>query len=463
VEVFVARQAIFDRNLGLFAYELLFRSCQRNSAAATDDTASTLQVFANSLFSSGLEALACNAPVFINFGQELLTSKFTSLFPPKSVVIEILETVKPLPDVIASCQTLKKMGYLLALDDVVGERRNDQLVEVANFIKVDFRGTTREEQLRIAQSFHSRGKRLVAEKVETHEEFAWACEAGYDYFQGFFFAKPTLLRGQNVPSAKVNSLRLLRELQYPELEFERLETVIRCDISLTYKLFRYVNSALFARSKAISNIKDALVVMGELDIRRWITLATLPALGAGGARELMVHALVRAKFCEMLADAAGIDPASDAFLVGMFSLLDALVDRPLSEILVELNLPAAICAPLLGTSGPTAVSVIYEIALRYETGEWTALDSLMKQVSLQGQAVADLYLKAIAWSDEMFGLVSAEPPSSAGPARSEGSAKRTEFEGTAASGLLAMHNALEQTRTVQSGYPHVQNGRRSFK
>ena len=440
MEVFVARHAIFDRNLGLFAYELLFRSCQRNSAEVTDDTASTLQVLANSLLSSGLEELVCNSPVFINFGQELLTSKFTSLFPPKSVVVEILETVTPSPEIITSCENLKKMGYLLALDDVVGERRNDQLIEVANFVKVDFRGTTREEQLRISQSLHARGKRLVAEKVETHEEFAWACEAGYDYFQGFFFAKPTLLRGQHVPSAKVNSLRLLRELQHPELDFTRLENVIRCDISLTYKLFRYVNSALFNRSKAISSVKDALVVMGELDIRRWITLATLPGLAAGSTRELMVHALVRAKFCEMLAEAAGVNPPADAFLVGMFSLLDALVDRPLSEIVVELNLPAVIRAALLGTSGLTGVSIVYEIALRYEAGDWNTLDVLTKQMFLQGHVVANLYLQSIRWSNDMFSLVGAEPPDPAG------AAKHPDSELKIPQGLLAMRSTLENAR-----------------
>ncbi|MBV9264863.1 MAG: hypothetical protein JO061_01720, partial [Acidobacteriaceae bacterium] len=168
MDVFIARHAIFDRNLSLFGYELLFRSCQRNTADVTDDTASTLQVLANSVLSSGLEVLACTAPVFINFGQQLLTSEFTSLFPPRLVVIEILETVKPSPEVIASCLTLKKLGYMLALDDVVGMRRgDDELVGLANFVKVDFRATTRDEQMRLGKAFGSDGRRLIAEKVET--------------------------------------------------------------------------------------------------------------------------------------------------------------------------------------------------------------------------------------------------------------------------------------------------------
>jgi EAL and modified HD-GYP domain-containing signal transduction protein len=411
VDVFIARHAIFDRSLSLFGYELLFRSCERNTAEIACDTASTLQVLANSLLSSGLEVLASNAPVFVNFGQELLTSKWTSLFPPKSVVIEILESVKPSPEVLAACQSLKKLGYLLALDGVTGERVGDELMELANFIKVDFRRTTREEQQQIARTLRGKGKQLVAEKVETHEEFAWACEAGYHYFQGFFFAKPTLLKGQHTTSIKVKSLSLLRELQHEELDFDRIESTIRCDISLTYKLFKYVNSAIFYRQKTITSIKSALMVMGDLDVRRWITLATLPGLASGSSRELVVHALVRAKFCEMLAQEAAVTPLSDAFLVGMFSLLNALVDRPLPEVVAELNLPASICGPLLGlgTTGATSVSLIYQMAMRYEEGEWDQLEKLAKQLSLPPHVTTTLYLQAIQWSNQMLDLVGSEP------------------------------------------------------
>lgn len=431
VDVFIARHAIFDRNLSLFGYELLFRSCQQNVCTVRDDTNTTLQVLANSLLSSGLEVLACNAPVFINFGEQLLTSEFTSLFPPKSVVIEILETVKPSPQVIASCIELKKMGYLLALDDVLGDRRSDdELGALANFVKVDFRGTTRDDQARLAKAFSGRGRRLIAEKVETHEEFEWAREAGYDYFQGFFFAKPTLLKGQQVPSIKINSLRLLKELQNDDLDFRKIEDIIRCDISLSYKLFRYVNSALFARAKAISSVRDALVVLGELDTRRWITLATLPGLAVGSVRELIVHALVRARFCERLADAAGILPASDAFLVGMFSLLDALVNRPLSEILLELNLPASIRAPLLGTAGPTGVSTVYDIALRYEAGDWDALDTLMQRLFLPAGSISDVYMEAVVWANQMFSLVD-EPATKTSTTKSD---------------LVAVQKAIEQSQ-----------------
>jgi c-di-GMP-related signal transduction protein len=442
VEVFVARHAIFDRNLSLFGYELLFRSCQRNSCDETDDTASTLQVLANSLLSSGLDAISCNAPVFINFGQELLTSEWTSLFPPKSLVIEILESVKPDPEVIASCLNLKKLGYVLALDDVVGNTQpNAELIDVANFVKVDFRCTSKAEQAELARTLKDSGKRLLAEKVETHEEFQWACEAGYDYFQGFFFARPTLLKGHHIPNMKVNALRLLRELQRPDLDFFRLEGLIKLDISLTYKLFRYVNSALFARSSQVASIKEALIVLGELDARRWITLATLPGLAVGTTRELIVHALVRARFCEMIAAAARLSEPSDAFLVGMFSLLDALVDRPLPEVLLELNLPTPISNALLNVGANTGIAAVFQTALAYEAGNWAALDGLVQQLALRGQVISDLYLEAIRWSGEMFNLVGPESSTRVGYSQQIRS-------GGVAHGLLSMEKAIGTKQTV---------------
>jgi len=406
MEVFVARHAIFDKSLSLFGYELLFRSAQRDSADVLDDTASTLQVLANALLSSGLDTLSSNTPAFVNFGRELLTSDWTSLLPPSAVVVEILESVDPDPQVIEACHNLQKQGYRLALDDVTGTaEEKGPLLDLVNFVKVDFRATSRDEQMRLATLLRPRGRKLLAEKVETYQEFVWACEAGYDYFQGFFFARPALLRGHHIPGTKIDALRLLRELRHPELDFDRLEEMIRCDISLTYKLFRYVNSALFARRHELRSIKEALLVLGESGIRRWITLATLPALAAGTAHELMVHALVRARFCELLADAAHSRPSSDAFLAGLFSLLDALVDRPLLEILPELSLPEHINRVLLGTALNSPLAAVYRTVLAYERGEWESLDALIQTLKIPHSLVSDFYLQAISWAREMLNLV----------------------------------------------------------
>lgn len=409
VDVFVARHAIFNRDLSLFAYELLFRSCGQNQCDRSDATA-TLQVLANTLLSAGLEKLTNNAPAFINFGRDLITSHWTSVFPPSSVVIEILESVDAGEDVIAACQELKNAGYLLALDDVDGSEREESLLAVANFVKVDFRITSKEEQLALAHKLKGRGKRLIAEKVETPEEFKWAYDAGYDLFQGFFFARPTLLKGRHVPVGKVNALRMIRELQRPELDFPKLENLIRCDVSLSYKLFRYVNSALFSRPREISSVKEALMIMGEIDVRRWMTLVTLPGLAAGKSNELIVHALVRARFCELLAERAHIPEAGDAFLLGLFSLLDVLMDRALPEVLAEMPLPPAIKQALLDPADAGPLARVYRVAVSYQTAEWSDVEREAATLSIPMDRIAGDYLDAVGWSTEMFAGISCEGP-----------------------------------------------------
>lgn len=445
MDVFLARQAIFDRTASLFGYELLFRSSPANTARVIDDSSSTLHVLANSLLTSGFQSVSSGAPVFVNFGKEMLTSDWTSLFPPQSVVIEILESVRPDPEVIEACLKLRSLGYRIALDDVFEEEGNADLVELAHFVKIDFRQTTTEAQRRLAQKYHRLGKYLLAEKVETHAEFESAREAGYDLFQGFFFAKPTLLKGHQIPNLKVNALRLLSESQRSDLNYPSLENIIKSDVSLTYKLFRYVNSALFARAKPVSAIREALVVMGELDIRRWITLATLPDLGAGQIRELVLHALVRARFCEALADAGGILRSGDAFIVGMFSLLDALVNRPLAEVLAELTLPEHLCKAMLDPSDSSKVANVFRIALHYEAGEWTEVSSRVARLGLSEQAVSGIYVEAINWSDQIVKLIDrgtgSRPEGIAGVART-----------SSASDLMAMRKAITPRAVLE---PHV--------
>ena len=401
VEVFIARQAILDRKQRLFGYELLFRPCRQGTADVVDDSSSTLQVLSNTLLSSGLPALCGASPVFINFGRELLVSHWTSLFPPDSVVIEILESVKADPEVVAACVELKKKGYCLALDDVT-EQVDPELLELADFVKIDFLASSRETQAQLATLFHKAGKRLLAEKIETQEEFLWAKELGFEFFQGFFFAKPVLLEGRQVPTVKGSALRLLMEIRHPDLDFHRLELLIKCDVSLTYKLLRYANSALFGRSRPISAVRDALVVLGELDVRRWVVLATLLDLSAGTTQVLILHALVRARFCETLAIAARLSCPSDLFLIGMFSLLDALAHRPLPELLGDLALPKSIVEPLLGERCETAAGTIYHIARQYEAADWPTVGLLIESLDLPEQIVSDLYLEAVNWAGLML-------------------------------------------------------------
>jgi c-di-GMP-related signal transduction protein len=402
MDVFVARQPIFDRASQLYAYELLFRSGDvHNHCDATDSASATTQVIANSLLTIGLENVVCGKKAFINFDHGLLAGGVHSMLPPETVVLEILETVDPTDDLIAMCQELNQQGYTLALDDFVGLPRIEPLTHIAKLIKVDMLATTKAEQQRILQTYRPRGIAMVAEKVETQAEFEWARDAGYDYFQGYFFARPAVLKGNQIPAAKINCLRLLRELQYEDLDFDRLRTIISEDLSFSYKLLRYVNSALFAGYEETQSISYALARLGEEAIRHWAALAALPVLAKDKPGELVTHSLVRARFSEQLAKLANIPETGRGFLMGLFSLLDALIDVPLQEALHQAGVASAITAALLGTaSKDDPLRKIYMLLCQYEAGDWEAVSASAAKLKIKSSDISQAYSDSTLWAQQ---------------------------------------------------------------
>ena len=265
MDVFVARQPIFDRESRVYAYELLYRSnADFNQFTGTDEDRPTLEVIAGSLLTIGLTSIAGGKKAFINFGRNLLVDGLVSMLPRDNVVIEVLETAEPDAEVVDTCRKLRKLGYTIALDDFAWHPRFEQLIEVAHVIKIDMRLTSRAEQERLVSTYQPRGIAMLAEKVETREEFEWAANLGYDYFQGYFFARPAIISAKEIQPAVFTCLQLLKQLQSPELDFKKLETLISADVALAYKLFRYVNSVLFARRGNIQSIRRALAHLARM-------------------------------------------------------------------------------------------------------------------------------------------------------------------------------------------------------
>ncbi len=404
LEVLVARQAIFDRKRQLYAYELLYRSdSKRNEFDGTDATSATEHVISNTLLSIGLENILCGKKAFLNFDHRLLSNGMHLSLPRQTIVVEILETVKPTPDLIALCESIHKEGYSIALDDFVSQPEFEPLTRVADVIKVDLRSTSKEEQERLLRVYKPQGIMMLAEKVETHEEFEWARKAGYDLFQGYFFARPVIVSGRQIPAVQAICLRLLRETQKRDLDFQRIEVLIRGDVSLAFKLLRYVNSALFARRQKTSSIGPALVMLGEEGIRRWVALATLPMLATGKPGELVTLSIVRARFCERLAQLGTQARHSDAFIMGMFSLLDALIDCPLDEALHSIDLDASIREALLGTAPEQNIlAKIYQLTRRYEAGDWDEIEQLAADCGVPASAVGAAYIESTLWADRLL-------------------------------------------------------------
>jgi EAL and modified HD-GYP domain-containing signal transduction protein len=404
MEVFVARQAIFDRKRQLYAYELLYRSdAARNEFDGTDASSATRQVISSTLLSIGLENILCGKKAFLNFDHRLLSDGMHLSLPRQAIVIEILESVQPTEDLIALCRSIHEQGYSIALDDFVSQPEFEPLTRIAKLIKVDLRATAKPEQERLLRTYKPRGIMMLAEKVETYEEFEWARCAGYDLFQGYFFARPVIVCGRQIPVVKATCIRLLREAQQKDLDFKRLEVLIRGDVSLTFQLLRYANSALFGRSDKTSSIGRALLVLGEDGIRRWVALATLPILATNKPGELVTLSIVRARFCERLAQLGGIVQHGDAFMMGMFSLLDALIDCPLDAALREVDLAPGIAEALLGTAPKQDVlAKIFQLTRRYELGDWDEVDGLGRDCGVPAAAVGAAYVESTLWADRLL-------------------------------------------------------------
>jgi c-di-GMP-related signal transduction protein len=402
LDVYVARQAIFDRARRVHGYELLFRANGvQNEFDGTDPASATAQVLANSLLAIGLENLVGEKLAFVNFNRELLLKDWHALLPRKGAVIEVLETVEPDEEVVAACRKLREQGYQIALDDFVLRDGWDPLLGVANVLKIEIRSLPEGEHEALVSSCHARGLKMLAEKVETYEEFAWARKTGYDYFQGFFFARPAIVHAKLVPVVKSNCIRLLREAMRPDLNLARLDPIIAADVALSYKLLRYVNSALFSLPSKIQSLRHALAFLGDAELRRWIALAVLPRLAEDKTAELVTHSLVRARFCEAAAALTGKPLGEHAFLMGLFSLLDALIDRPLEELLVDVGLAPEIVAALLDTSAEGDVlTTIYQLALHYEAGNWEAVDEISLRARIVPSALRVAYSEAVSWTEE---------------------------------------------------------------
>ncbi len=413
--LFIARQPILNLGLNTFAYELLFRSGCSNQFDGVDQAAATNSVISNTFLSFGIDRVMGECKCFVNFPRDLLVSDDPLGLPPEKVLIEVLETVDPDPEVIRACRRLKDQGYHLALDDFVNRPDCGPLVDLADFVKIDFCATSPSDCRAICSEFRKRGIRMLAEKVETQEVFENARGMGYGYFQGYFFAKPQILTVRDIPVPKINALRLLHELHRPELDFSRLDHLIRNDLSTSYKLLRLLNSAAFGWIEPVDNIFHGLVMLGEDAVRKWVALAATANLAVDRVPELARTAVSRARLCELIAERTdSISSASEFFLMGLFSLLDVMLGRPLAELLPEIGLHRDICSALCRHPDPSAdhFRCVLDLCLACEEADLSEVKRLSGLLNLPCDEVAGLNLSAMSWAD---GVWTDGPPNTLSP------------------------------------------------
>ncbi len=399
-EIYVARQPIFDRSGQVYAYELLYRSSLDNYFNHHDGDEASSSVINDSMFGFGLDSLTGGKTAFINLTRTVLLNEWITVIPRELVAVEVLETVDPDEAVIAACQKLKKDGYRVVLDDFVYEARFEPLLELADIVKIDFIISSKEERAAMCQRFSDKPFLMLAEKVESHAEYQEALALGFSYFQGYFFCKPEVVSRKDIPGFKLNYLRFLQELNQPDLDFSNMERIIKHDIALSYKLLRYINSVSFGWRKEVESIKQALVMLGERPLRKWAALAAFSSIAEDKPPELLTTSLVRASFCELIAaDVSMKGKELDLFFIGMLSVVDALVDRPIEEILDEINISDEVKEALI--DGGTPAANILQLITAYQQAEWQQVSEMVELLGIDEARVPKLYCEAIAWADEV--------------------------------------------------------------
>jgi len=409
VNFFVARQPIFNSQGTVYGYELLFRSCLDNSFDRTEARPASSLVVSNRFFSTGAAKLLAGKKAFIRVAADMLVAGVPLLVSPELIVVEITETIQVDADLLAVCRSLKEKGYLLALDDYNGQPHLDPLLDFADIVKVDFGGLSGADRRRIAGEHRARKSKMLAEKVETQEEFDSARDAGYTYFQGLFFARPKLVRGPEVAGFKLN-LRILAEAHRPDIDFDEIVKLIKQEISLAARLLRYINSAAFSFRGHIASLPQALALLGERAVRDWLSAAVLMNLAKNKPGELIIHAILRARFCELIARSANFSAGQQhtLFLIGMFSLLDAVVDRPLDQLLAELPLSSEVRGVLLGNAPQGDLwAEVFASVKAYEAADWSTLSASAGRLGISNHVIQPLYLESADWSAHVFQSASA--------------------------------------------------------
>ncbi len=401
MEVFIARQPIFDKKKNVYAYELLYRTGERNVAGVIDGDQATSSVVGNALMLAGLETLTQNRLAFINFTKQLIIDEIPTVFSNENLVIEILEDIVPDPEFIASCKRLKEKGYTIALDDFVLDYPYESILDLADIIKVDFLLTTPQERKMIIQKYGNRNICFLAEKIETLEQFEEAMAYGYTYFQGYFFSKPVIMKHTDIKPASLNYIKILEELDSNVPEYERIASVIEADVSLSYKLLRLINSAAFYTNSRVTSIKHALVMLGFKEIRKWISIVMLRELAEGKPDEIIRVSLLRGRMGEILSNQFDLESRrTEVFLMGMFSMIDTLMGQSMENALTVLPLEDDVKAGILGEKN--AFSDLFRIVTAYEKGNWDYLFLKAKAYDVGLNIFPDAYIEAAKWTTAVF-------------------------------------------------------------
>ena len=407
-QVFIARQPIFETvSQRLYGYELLFRSSEENKYTATDGRLASSQTINRAVHSIGLDAVVGEKKAFINITRDLLLEEIYCLLPPQQTVVEILEDLTLDEQVVEACVKLRAAGYGLALDDITDADRCVPLAPFVDIIKLDFANISKKDRRDVCKKLAPFAGKLLAEKVETKEDLEEATQLGCRYVQGYFFCKPEIVKGRGLTGAEVIYLQFLRELNCAQLDYARLEKVIKQDVSLAYKLLRYLNSAAIGLRHKVTSVQQALALLGERALRQWGWLVVVTSINSKKPPELMLTSLIRAHFCEAIARKLNMtDRQLDLFLIGLLSSIDAALGMPMDQILAQTCVSDDVRKVLLNDpAAPKDMVRMYQLALACERGAWGTVVQASMGLRLTQSDIATIYYDALSWANQIFTVV----------------------------------------------------------
>jgi c-di-GMP phosphodiesterase len=392
-DVFVARQPIFDGQLDLWGYELLFRRANEEQALIDDHDEATSTVVINSFTEIGLERLVGEHAAWLNVSRDFILRTLPMTLPPKRIVLELLENQPVDEELVEAIARLHELGYTIALDDFSWDEQYAPLFDYVGIVKFDYLARGIDEIAADAERLRDRGITLLAEKVETRERYRQALELGFELAQGYFFCQPEIVRAKGVAANRMSVFQLVAALQDPAVTLHEIEALISRDVALSYRLLRYINSAFFGLRRQVDSIRHAVALLGLDNVKRWSTLTAFAGIEEK-PRELITTALVRARFCELAGERFGEKNADQLFTLGLFSVVDALMDAPMPEVLRAIPFPEETKAALIAGHG--SMGQLLECAIACERGN--------PHTAPRGGAtvgeIAHAYGEALAWATQ---------------------------------------------------------------
>lgn len=393
-EALVGRQPIYNLELEVYGYELLFRSGGDMTADFLDGDMATSRVILNTFHEIGMSEVVGERRAFINLTRGFIVGEYALPVPREGVVLEVLENIPADPEVLRGLQELSEAGYCLALDDFILTEERKPMLEFANIVKFDLYNMNEEQVKEQIEVMRKQDLLLVAECIETVEEFESCVEMGFDLFQGYFLSRPKTIAGKRVPENRIGVLRVLAKLMDPNSDLDELERLISTDVTLSYKLLRHINSAAQGMPRKVDSVRETIVRLGRESIRKIVSLFLLSGMD-DRPQDLIITAMLRGRMCELLGIASNIPQANSCFATGMFSTIDALMECPMADLLAAVPLCDSIQAALLERKGVLGEAL--ECVLAYEKGDW---ENVSFQ-NLTGTEIKSAFLAAVNWTGQM--------------------------------------------------------------